>query len=414
LSNRMLRFALLVALASAAKVLVLYENPQVKISHSKVIAAMEANGLELTFKAADDPGLDLIKYGVNVFKSLVILAPSVDEFGGNINHKTLIQFLDNGGNIFIAADTNVGDVIRDTAAEVGIEIDETGTKVIDHGNVALDFDDGTHTTITVQPENIIDAEIITGKISGPVKFEGVGLSVDSANELVFPIMYGSPSAYSWYPEEPISEYPMAVGNDLHLVAALQARNNARILVSGSLKMLSDEYSAGQEELAANLVLWACKARGVIQAKAVNHHLVGESKSPEFYTINEEVHYEMEIQELVNGKWVAFAGTDVQMDFHRLDPFVRTPLQNKNGVNSVDFTLPDVYGVFQFKVNYNRLGYTRIDNAVQVSVRPLRHNQYERFISTAYPYYFSSFSMMIGVSLLAFAVLYHQDEKSKKE
>ena len=85
----------------------------------------------------------------------------------------------------------------------------------------MDFDDGTHTTITVQPENIIDAEIITGKISGPVKFEGVGLSVDSANELVFPIMYGSPSSYSWYPEEPISEYPMALGNDLHLVAALQ-------------------------------------------------------------------------------------------------------------------------------------------------------------------------------------------------
>ena len=48
----MLRFALLAALASAAKVLVLYENPQVKISHSKVIAAMEANGLELTFKVS--------------------------------------------------------------------------------------------------------------------------------------------------------------------------------------------------------------------------------------------------------------------------------------------------------------------------------------------------------------------------
>ena len=49
---RMLRFALLAALASAAKVLVLYENPQVKISHSKVIAAMEAHGLELTFKVS--------------------------------------------------------------------------------------------------------------------------------------------------------------------------------------------------------------------------------------------------------------------------------------------------------------------------------------------------------------------------
>ena len=132
------------------------------------------------------------------------------------------------------------------------------------------------------------------------------------------------------------------------------------------------------------------------------------------TISHELSFSKDLIITFQGEWVAFAGNDVQMDFHRLDPFVRTPLQNKNGVNSVDFTLPDVYGVFQFKVNYNRLGYTRIDNAVQVSVRPLRHNQYERFISTAYPYYFSSFSMMIGVSLLAFAVLYHQDEKSKKE
>ena len=71
------------------------------------------------------------------------------------------------------------------------------------------------------------------------------------------------------------------------------------MVSGSLKMLSDDFSAGQEEFAANLVLWACKARGVIQPKAVKHHLVGQTQSPEFYTINEDVHYEMDIQELVN-------------------------------------------------------------------------------------------------------------------
>jgi len=112
--------------------------------------------------------------------------------------------------------------------------------------------------------------------------------------------------------------------------------------------------------------------------------------------------------------VPYAGKDVQLDFHRLDPFIRTTMKNENGVQVANFQLPDVYGVFQFKVNYNRLGYTSISHSVQISVRPLRHNQYERFITTAYPYYFSSFSMMIGVSLLAFTVLYHSDTKPKKE
>jgi len=404
------------AAIQAAKILVLYENPQVRISHSKALAALEEHGFDLTFKSADDPSLELIKYGVNIYKSLVVLAPSVDEFGGKITTHGLVEFMDNGGNIFIAADTNVGDVLRDVAAEIGIEIDETGTKVIDHGSYDENMDDGSHTTVLIEKDQITPAEIITGPVSGTILFEGVGMQLDTANELVFPIVFGSASSYSWYPDEAITEYPMALGNDLVLVAGLQARNNARVVVSGSLKMLSDEFcaSAGQTEFAQNLLLWATKARGVIQERKVSHSLQGESESPEYYTIKENVHYEMEIEELVNGKWVPFAGEDVQLDFHRLDPFIRTRMVNKGGTQVAEFTLPDVYGVFQFKVNYNRLGYTTISHSVQVSVRPLRHNQYERFITTAYPYYFSSFSMMAGVFLLSFAVLYHTDTKAKKE
>ena len=36
-----------------------------------------------------------------------------------------------------------------------------------------------------------------------------------------------------------------------------------------------------------------------------------------------------------------------------------------GKYSVEFTLPDVYGVFQFKVDYNRLGYTHLYSSTQV-------------------------------------------------
>lgn len=35
-----------------------------------------------------------------------------------------------------------------------------------------------------------------------------------------------------------------------------------------------------------------------------------------------------------------------------------------GKYSVQFKLPDVYGVFQFKVDYNRLGYTHLYSSTQ--------------------------------------------------
>ena len=149
------------------------------------------------------------------------------------------------------------------------------------------------------------------------------------------------------------------GKNIVLVAALQARNNARVVVAGSLKMFQTS------EPAKNILLWAMKCRGVLRESNVKHHLVGETKSPEFYTIMEDAHYELTVEELVEGQWQPFQGNDMFLDFHRLDPFVRTRLQNKNGVFSVDFKLPDVYGVFQFRTNYKRLGYTEIVNHVQV-------------------------------------------------
>lgn len=71
-----------------------------------------------------------------------------------------------------------------------------------------------------------------------------------------------------------------------------------------------------------------------------------------------------------------------------------------------FKLPDVYGVFKFRVNYDRLGYTTVTEIEEgVSVRPLWHNQYERFIVAAYPYYASAFSMLLGFVLFALVFLF---------
>lgn len=102
----------------------------------------------------------------------------------------------------------------------------------------------------------------------------------------------------------------------------------------------------------------------------------------------------------------------------------------------------MYGVFQFKVDYNRLGYTHLYSStqvnkgqscfwpvgipsgfpatrpchpvpLQVSVRPLQHTQYERFIPSAYPYYASAFSMMAGLFIFSIVFL-HMKEKEKSD
>ena len=60
-----------------------------------------------------------------------------------------------------------------------------------------------------------------------------------------------------------------------------------------------------------------------------------------------------------------------------------------------------------QVDYVRTGLTRLFSTTQYSVRPLKHNQYERFITSAYPYYASSFSMMAGVFIFAFVFLHYR-------
>lgn len=120
-----------------------------------------------------------------------------------------------------------------------------------------------------------------------------------------------------------------------------------------------------------------------------------------------------IEERVNGKWEAFKASDVQLEFIMLDPYVRTSLApSKSGALSTKFIIPDVYGVFKLNVEYKRIGYTNLFSSTQVSVRPLEHTQYDRFIPAAYPYYASSAAMIVGVFVFSFIQLYHQDPESQ--
>ena len=91
------------------------------------------------------------------------------------------------------------------------------------------------------------------------------------------------------------------------------------------------------------------------------------------------------------------------------------MESNGGKFTAKFKIPDIYGVFQFRVDYARKGLTRLYSSTQFSVRPWRHDQYERFIVSAYPYYASAFSMMAGVFVFSIVFLHYKSpEKSKTE
>ena len=63
------------------------------------------------------------------------------EFGGGLTVGDITSFIDGGGNLLVAADSYIGETIRDLAVECGVEFDEEGTAVIDHHNYDVK-DDG--------------------------------------------------------------------------------------------------------------------------------------------------------------------------------------------------------------------------------------------------------------------------------
>ncbi|KAJ8498441.1 hypothetical protein OPV22_008993 [Ensete ventricosum] len=101
-----------------------------------------------------------------------------------------------------------------------------------------------------------------------------------------------------------------------------------------------------------------------------------------YQINDDLEYSVEIYE---------------------QSVLKTLSTDQKGLFSTSFKVPDVYGVFQFKVDHQKLGYTSLSLSKQIPCQPLWHNENEIFITTAFPYYRASFSPMAGFFI--FTILY---------
>ncbi|GAB4821924.1 hypothetical protein N2152v2_008970 [Parachlorella kessleri] len=405
--------------AASQRVLVLLESLDLQQSHSEFFGGLSSRGYQLDFKQVSDKMLQLRDWDTWLYDKVIIFAVKGD-LGGAIDTTLLAEFVDDGHDLLLAVGSGVSEELRELAQEMGVDLDARDTAVIDHFSFDGQLGAADHTAVLAT--DILDTRAVFSQpLKAPVLFRGIGMSLPRETELAFLALWGSPTAYSSKPGTALTEVTLA-GSELGLVALVQARNNARVAVAGSIDMFSNEFfrhsltsrlgeSLGSPSNAAfcsGIAKWTFHERGVLHAHNLRHRVVGGPLRPEQYRVSDDVEFSVDIFLCEEGSCVPYKAKDVQVELVMLDPYIRTTLQHDDkGTFSKQVKVPDTYGVFKWVLQYHRPGYSYIDMTETVPIRPFRHDEYERFIQQAYPYYASVFSVMAGFFAVGFFFLYHK-------
>lgn len=376
-----------------------------KQSHSNLIKLIEDLGHNLNIKSADDTNLKLSKYGELLYDNIILLCPQVDVFRGSVQLKDILDFIDAGRNVLVAGNQAPGSIIGELANEVGFEFKESSVKR-EYTNTKLN-----------------DILYIVGD---KAKYPSTSFSYSGTQ---MKMLKGELNLEILTNNAPVDDIRPSTSGKFAtniLIGAMQARNNARVIVSGSNEFFTDKaFEASKQAnkyLTNELLRWLFKEKSLLRYSQVGHrklnHVdmsastdIATRTNFEGYTIMDDIEYKIKIEIYDDGKWTPYTGDDVQLEFVRIDPFVRQTMRcGSDGTYIAQFKVPDVYGVYKFQVDYKKDGLTYLFSSTQVSVRPLRHNEYERFIYSAYPYYLSAFLMIAYLYIFSFVYLYQQKEK----
>lgn len=365
-------------------------------------------------KAAEEKGVKLRQWGRWIYDSLVLLAPELNEVGGEKLNDVVLDFINSGRSVILVGSENMSPGVRELAANVGVVFSSTDGKVVDHFEYE---EEGDRTVIKATNYMSDNAGSILSKQTreGTLYWSGMGQNIARENDLAFSAIRGFSTSYCPTKKGAVSKKKglnAFTGTDISLVSLVQARNNARVAVSGSFTMFSDAFmskkGSSNKAFAEDVSSWVLGYKSVLRFKDLKHVKKGTGVSQDVYRIKDEISVSLKIEEwsAAKQKWLPFERSDVQVEFTMLDPHLRkTFKKDKEGKFVADVTAPDVYGVFKFVVDYKCLGYSYIHLEEQVPIRPFRHDEYERFITAAYPYYASILSTMAAFFVFGFALLY---------
>ncbi|KAL9098378.1 MAG: hypothetical protein Q9163_005953 [Psora crenata] len=333
--------------------------------------------------------------------------------------KLLLQFINHGGNILLT----LGNVypIPSAISSLLLELDihlppDRTTVVVDHMNHDTLSSSDQHDVLLMPQPSITRRDVRSffggdGVIAFP---RAVAQALGNHGQLLTRILQAKGTAYTYNTKEEadVVENPFAVGEQITLVSAMQARNSARLTVFGSVEALEDSWfdrevrafdgpalKTANRDFAKQVSGWTFHEIGVLKVGRVEHQLstVGHPESsngnlfqpellnPTIYRIKNDVTFQLEISEYYFDHFAPLILSDtdaIQLETTMLTPFYRLNLlpafqtQNSTFFSSA-FKLPDQHGIFRFQVNYKRPFLTNVDVKREVTVRHFAHDEWPR-------------------------------------
>jgi len=278
---------------SGDKVLVILDKLEDRKNYSIFFDSLQERGFDLTYSAASNEELALSKYEESLYDHLILFAPETNYYENDLGASQIIEFINNGGNVLLAANEKTGTTLQELLYEFGSIVDETNFHVID--NFAHNG-----TTPNILAIDKLDAQISLDKLEAPVLYSGTAIKFKGKNPYSKPILVAGPAAYSW-DNSVVNKDPLVTGRDVVLVNSLQAINNSRVIMTGSLKMFTNEFiespvkvndktyeKSGNLDFITNISKWTFQEKKVLKVVSSKHHKVGETERPEYYTIKNNI------------------------------------------------------------------------------------------------------------------------------
>lgn len=169
--------------------------------------------------------------------------------------------------------------------------------VVDHFNYDASSSADNHDVLLLSRPPPLRPDVIDffggqGLLAVP---KAVGQTLGVSSPLIAPILRAPATAYMYNPkdtETDPAEDVAATGSQISLVSAVQARNNARLAVLGSLDMLKNKWfdasvqlpggkssKTANRDFARQLTEWTFKEVGVLKVGHIEHHEVLDASVP---------------------------------------------------------------------------------------------------------------------------------------
>jgi len=157
----------------------------------------------------------------------------------------LVQFLNDGGNILLAGSSTTSESLRDFARELDIDLPPRDSLFADHFSYHPDSTKN-HTLVVLDGENFpslphVNSIFSPGTRNSKIVYRGAAHGL-GPGPYILPLLKGKSTSYLFDGKEDLDtvEDPYVAGTQAFLVSAFQAMNNARVVVTSSLDMFSDE------------------------------------------------------------------------------------------------------------------------------------------------------------------------------